>query len=84
MGPIDAQARMMSLVVEFSRRHALSVREVEVLKHAACGRSTKEIASCLHCSQSTVQTYWMRIVRKTRRSCRAQVIAGLLELAPNE
>ena len=79
-----ARCPVSPVIAKFARHHALSERESQVLAHAAEGRSAKEIADSLHCSQSTVQTYWVRIVRKTRCACRAQVMAGLLKLATNE
>ena len=66
------------VVCRFCRRYALSERETAVVAQAAEGRSTKEVASVLHCSESSVQTYWRRIVKKTKYASRAEVLAALL------
>ncbi|MBQ8414621.1 MAG: response regulator transcription factor [Clostridia bacterium] len=45
--------------------HDLTQREREVAKLSAFGFSTKEIASMLHISESTVKQTVLRIVQKT-------------------
>ncbi len=53
----------------------LSLREAEVLNHAALGRSDKQIAQAIGITHSTVHTYWKDIRRKLSASDRASAVA---------
>ena len=56
----------------FTRAHALSVREAELLGHLATGMDTRELARLMHLSEHTVQDYLKSIFAKTgTRSRRA-------------
>ena len=44
--------------------HALSDRELQVLRHLAAGRAIKEIALSLAVSEKTVSTYRTRLLEK--------------------
>lgn len=43
---------------------ALTPRQVEVLRHLACGQSVKEIAKIMHLSQKSVDSHKYRIMNK--------------------
>jgi DNA-binding NarL/FixJ family response regulator len=45
-------------------RHALSVREIEVLTAVARGHSNREVARALHVSEATVKTHLLHIYAK--------------------
>lgn len=53
----------------------LAPRELEVLQLIADGRSTKQIASTLHLSESTVKTYLRTLFEKLGASHRAHAVA---------
>jgi DNA-binding CsgD family transcriptional regulator len=53
----------------------LSIREEEVLEHVAHGQSTKEIASDLEISQSTVNWHVGNVLSKLGASSRAEAVA---------
>ena len=53
----------------------LSMREAEVLNHAALGRSDKQIALAIGVTHCTVHTYWKDIRRKLSASDRASAVA---------
>ncbi len=53
----------------------LAPRELQVLQLIADGRSTKQIASTLHLSESTVKTYLRTLFDKLGASHRAHAVA---------
>ncbi|MBO1754389.1 response regulator transcription factor [Allobranchiibius sp. CTAmp26] len=53
---------------------ALTDRELEVLEGVARGHSNREIATASHLSEATVKTYLSRILTKTDRRDRAQLV----------
>jgi DNA-binding CsgD family transcriptional regulator len=57
----------------FCAEYGLAPREIEVLRLAASGCSPKEVADRLHCSYSTVATYWRRIRNRTGLDSRTAV-----------
>ncbi|MCD2443571.1 LuxR C-terminal-related transcriptional regulator [Agromyces sp. SYSU K20354] len=97
-GRLDAAAVEAVLVAAGHRRHlrrewpaGLTEREVEVLGHAARGRSNAEIAADLHVSPKTVGNHLDHIYTKTGARNRATIAVfamrhGLLadELPPGE
>jgi DNA-binding NarL/FixJ family response regulator len=56
----------------------LSLREAEVLNHAALGRTDKEIAQEIGVTPCTVHTYWKDIRRKLSAHDRANAVAKAL------
>jgi LuxR family quorum-sensing system transcriptional regulator CciR len=53
----------------------LSLREAEILNHAALGRTDKQIADAIGVTHVTVHTYWKAIRRKLGASDRASAVA---------
>jgi DNA-binding NarL/FixJ family response regulator len=54
---------------EYAVRHesdlsALTARQLEVLRHLACGQSVKEISQMMHLSQKSVDSHKYRIMNK--------------------
>lgn len=65
--------------------HALSAREVEVLKLVARGRTNRQIGREIHVSEATVKTHLLRAYDKFGVSSRTAAVVtalerGLLEL----
>ncbi len=56
------------------RLDVLTPREVEVLAGVARGQTNREIAAAIHLSETTVKTYLGRILTKTQRRDRAQLV----------
>lgn len=56
------------------RLTGLTDREIDVLREVAHGQSNSEVAAELHLSEATVKTYVGRILDKTARRDRAQLI----------
>jgi DNA-binding NarL/FixJ family response regulator len=52
----------------------LTERELEILEGVGRGRSNSEIAATTHLSEATVKTYLGRVLTKTRRRDRAQLV----------
>ncbi len=66
-------------------RQALSTREVEVLEHAARGRTNRQIGRLLHVSEATVKTHLLRAYDKLGVNDRTAAVVtalqrGLLDL----
>jgi DNA-binding NarL/FixJ family response regulator len=59
--------------------HALTTRELEVLRRIVAGRSNKEIASDLHISEATVKTHINSILSKLGVSDRTQAATTALQ-----
>ena len=59
--------------------HALSDRELEVLKHLAAGESLVRIGELLHLSPSTVTTYRARLLEKMGMKSNAELTRYALE-----
>jgi DNA-binding NarL/FixJ family response regulator len=59
-------AGVLSGEAETAPHEALSVREMQVLRLVARGRSLKEIAAEMHLSEKTVATYRARVGQKLR------------------
>jgi DNA-binding CsgD family transcriptional regulator len=53
----------------------LSLREAEILNHAALGRTDKQIAEAIGVTHVTVHSYWKDIRRKLNASDRANAVA---------
>jgi two-component system, NarL family, nitrate/nitrite response regulator NarL len=53
---------------------ALSARELQVVRYAACGKTNREIAVELHLSEHTVKNYLFRAFDKLGVSSRAQLL----------
>ena len=56
--------RLASGTKDRSPLDALSNREIQVLRHLALGKTTREIAEAYHLSTNTVHTYRLRLLRK--------------------
>ena len=52
----------------------LTEREVDVLEGVGRGKSNREIAAAVHLSEATVKTYLGRVLTKTGRRDRAQLV----------
>ena len=66
------------------RLEELSDRELEVLRHLACGMSNAEIAKALYVGDATVKTHVAHILRKLDLRDRVQAVvfayeAGLVQ-----
>jgi DNA-binding NarL/FixJ family response regulator len=66
---------------------SLSEREIQILRGIARGQTTREIASRLCLSESSVRTYWYRVLNKLNAINKAEAIViasqmGLLESFP--
>jgi DNA-binding CsgD family transcriptional regulator len=64
---------------------SLSLRERQILHCTAIGKTSKEIAHKLYLSESSVRTYWYRILSKLNALNKAEAIAraarlGLLDM----
>ena len=59
--------------------HALTTRELEVLKRIVAGRSNKEIASDLHISEATVKTHINSLLSKLGVNDRTQAATSALQ-----
>ena len=56
-------------------RHALTAREIEVLRLIVSGRTNREIGTALAITEGTVKGHLQRIYRKMRVENRAQAAA---------
>lgn len=74
----NAPPLVPAIAAHFARQHGLSSREATVLQLAAGGIHRKETAARLGCGIATVDTYWRRILRKTRLTSQVEVLAALL------
>ena len=70
-------ARLMGRVR--TPQQALSTREVEVLGHAARGRTNLQIGRLLHVSEATVKTHISRILSKLALRDRVQLVVYAFE-----
>jgi DNA-binding NarL/FixJ family response regulator len=77
----NATSCVATLVTSYAASYALSSRETMVLSLGAEGLHRKAVAARLGCSAGTVDTYWVRILRKTGLESQAAVHAALLRLA---
>jgi NarL family two-component system response regulator LiaR len=57
---------------ETSLEHALTEREIEILRHVAMGKTNQEIADELVVSERTIRTHITNILAKLRLSNRTQ------------
>lgn len=57
----------------------LTVREIEVLRHLALGRSNKEIANALSITEETVKTHVGNVLSKLQATNRSQAIVHALK-----
>lgn len=64
----------LAVMAWFARRNPLSARECEILRIAAEGRTSQEIARELHLSVGTVRNYLSSIMRKTEARTRLEAI----------
>jgi DNA-binding CsgD family transcriptional regulator len=62
----------------FSRAHALSEREAELLRHLATGADTRTVAGAMLVSEHTVQDYLKAIFAKTDSHSRRTLLARAL------
>ncbi len=72
-------------IAEHATDGVLSSREIEILKHAAQGRSNKDIGAHCHISEETVKTHMANLLGKLSAKDRAHAVAiaikrGVLEL----
>ena len=65
-------------VTRIQRRLKLGAREADVLRFAAAGMGTKDIAGMLRCSPKTVDEHWRRILIKANLPSRYAAIAEIL------
>jgi DNA-binding CsgD family transcriptional regulator len=70
-----------AIVREFAIDRQLSHRETDVLLYALQGFNRKEVALSLGCSPCTVNTYWRRILRKTKRSSQSELFVAVVLFA---
>jgi two-component system nitrate/nitrite response regulator NarL len=76
--------------LEVSRNpHLLSQRERQILNYVAAGKTGKEIARELYLSESSVRTYWYRVMTKLNALNKAEAVAhasrlGLLDFVAEE
>jgi DNA-binding NarL/FixJ family response regulator len=63
-GETSIPPRISQKLVENMNRAALSVREVDILKHIADGKSNKEIASDLAIAEDTVKAHVKSVLKK--------------------
>jgi DNA-binding CsgD family transcriptional regulator len=59
----------------FTRAHALSTREAELLGRLATGTDTRELARLMHLSEHTVQDYLKSIFAKTGTRSRRTLLS---------
>ena len=78
--------RLSTSLVDNENLAALSVREVEIMRHVALGMSNKEIAEKLAYSEKTVKNYLSAIFQKLHLRDRTQVAIFALRngLLPDE
>jgi two-component system response regulator DesR len=69
----------LAVMAWFARRNPLSTRECEILRIAAEGRTSQEIAGELHLSVGTVRNYLSSIMRKTGARTRLESIRIAIE-----
>lgn len=78
----DASSAVYQRIVEFSYLINLSTREAMVLiLTAGAGVHRKEAAHLLGCSPGTVDTYWRRILRKSKLGSQLELLAALLSFS---
>jgi DNA-binding CsgD family transcriptional regulator len=70
-----------SVLVRFCCEFAFSQREMRVLELASAGLSNKDIARGMCCSLRTVETYWVRMFRKSGIRSRHEILCELLSRA---
>ena len=68
-------AKIAIKMAEHVSRPALTVREHEVLRRMACGKSNKEIGESLFISEGTVKTHMKSILAKLGAAGRTEAIA---------
>jgi DNA-binding CsgD family transcriptional regulator len=73
-GTADASTRSLR---EVAREWGLTPRQTEVLEEVAAGRSNREIASRLACSERTVEVHVSSLLSKGGMRSRSQLIASL-------
>ena len=80
-GGVQFSPQATALLLEPSRDHPdragvneLSDRELQVLEYLGDGKTTKEIASYLHLSPKTIETFRERVKRKLKLESNAQLI----------
>lgn len=75
----DPSSTVYQRIVEFAYSINLSTREAMVLiLTAGAGVHRKEAAHLLGCSAGTVDTYWRRILRKSKLGSQLELLAALL------
>ena len=67
------------VVGAFGAHHGLSMAELRVLRAAAEGKPSEQIAEELGCVPSTVATHWKQITHKSGLGTRAAVLGTLLQ-----
>ncbi len=77
--PVGAALRTRLRVASFAERHALSMRERDVLALLAAGQSTEDIASALAISVEACRGSMKQILRKSGLSRQAELVVRLLE-----
>lgn len=78
----DPSSTVYQRIVEFAYLINLSTREAMVLiLTAGAGVHRKEAAHLLGCSPGTVDTYWRRILRKSKLGSQLELLAALLSFS---
>ena len=85
-GETSIPPRISQKLVENMNRAALSVREVDILKHIADGKSNKEIASDLDIAEDTVKAHVKSVLKKLQAPGRTAAVKeavhrGLIHMA---
>ena len=70
--------KIQSLLDRISDNGPLSLRETELLKYAAMGKSNKQIGEILDLSECTVKNHFSRILRKLKANDRTHAVTMAL------
>ncbi|HEV7962696.1 MAG TPA: LuxR C-terminal-related transcriptional regulator, partial [Actinoplanes sp.] len=68
------------LLAQKLRRHGLTRREYEILRHVAMGKTNPEIAEALGLARNTVKTYLQRALEKLHAHNRVEALARASQL----
>jgi DNA-binding NarL/FixJ family response regulator len=66
--------QMQGLLDRMKDNGPLSIREIEMLKYAALGKSNKEIGEILYISESTIKNHFSNILRKLNAHDRTHAV----------
>ena len=62
-----------------ARRYALTAREMQVLAFILEGAIASEVAASLHIAETTVQSYYKRLLQKTKSRNRPSMVANVCD-----